>query len=111
MGVKTQQQVARLRVREVRSDQAEVRKARERRLEDLAVRVLVAIGTIADQQRIAGEALREMIDDEGLSLREAVGWCGEEISSHTAARFKRLISQASDEAGSSPNRATGNLDR
>jgi len=53
---------------------------RERRLEGLAVAVLTALGerdgAIRDTERRAGEALQTMTAEEGLSLREAVEWCG-----------------------------------
>ncbi len=88
MDAKTQRQDARRRAREARTEQDRARKAREKRLEDLAVKVLVAVDAIADQERRAGEALRVMVEEEGLSLREAVGWCGDEVSVRTAARFK-----------------------
>ena len=48
------------------------RAEREKRLEDLAVRVLVAVGerdaAVVDAERRAGQALREMTEDEGLSV-------------------------------------------
>jgi hypothetical protein len=63
--------------------QAALRKERadrERRLEALAVAVLTALGErdalVRDAERRAGQALRTMTDDEGLSLLEAVDWCG-----------------------------------
>ena len=63
--------------------QAALRKERadrERRLEGLAVAVLTALGerdgAVRDTERRAGEALRTMTAEEGLSLREAVEWCG-----------------------------------
>jgi len=63
-------------------------------LEDLAVRVLVAVlerdAAVAEAERQAGEALREMTEDEGLSVREAVEWCGDEISTREATRLRRL---------------------
>src|SRR5829696_8080113 len=53
---------------------------RERRLEALAVAVLTALGErdalVQDAERRAGQALRTMTDNEGLSVREAVDWCG-----------------------------------
>jgi hypothetical protein len=57
-----------------------VRADRERRLEDLAVEVLIALGerdeAVQDAELRAGEALRVMTVDEGLSVREAADWCG-----------------------------------
>ena len=53
---------------------------RERRLEGLAVTVLTALGerdgAVRDAERRAGPALQTMTEDEGLSVREAVEWCG-----------------------------------
>lgn len=97
MDAKTQRQDARRRAREARTEQDKARKAREKRLEDLAVKVLVAVDAVAEQERRAGEALRVMVEEEGLSLREAVGWCGDEVSVRTAARFKRLVSDRSND--------------
>lgn len=100
MSVKTQRQDARRRAREARSAPERARKAREKRLEDLAVTVLTSVDAIADHERLAGEALRVMVEEEGLSLREAASWCGDEVSVRTAARFRRLSESSSgDEAG------------
>jgi hypothetical protein len=53
---------------------------RERRLEVPAVAVLTALGErdalVQGGERRAGQALRTMADDDGLSLREAVDCCG-----------------------------------
>jgi hypothetical protein len=53
---------------------------REHRLEGLAVTVLTALGerdgAVRDAERRAGQALQTMTEDEGLSVREAVEWCG-----------------------------------
>jgi hypothetical protein len=50
----------------------------------LAVAVLTALGErdalVRDAERRAGQALRTVTDDEGLSLREAVDWCGSGIT-------------------------------
>jgi hypothetical protein len=60
----------------LRKDRAD----RERRLEGLAVAVLTALGerdaAVRDTEMRAGEALQTMTTEEGLSLREAVEWCG-----------------------------------
>jgi hypothetical protein len=53
---------------------------RERRLESLAVTVLTALGerdaAVRGTERRAGQALQTMTGDDGLSVREAVEWCG-----------------------------------
>ena len=67
---------------------------RKRRLEALAVAVLTALGErdalIRDAEQRAGQALRSMTDDEGLSLREAVDWCGSGVTVREITRLLRL---------------------
>jgi len=56
--------------------------------------VLVAIrerdAAVVEADRRAGKALREMTEDEGLSVREAIEWCGDEITTREATRLRRL---------------------
>ena len=65
---------------------------RERRLKALAVAVLTALGErdalVWDAERRAGQALRTMTDNEGLSVREAVDWCGRGV---TVREITRLL--------------------
>ena len=72
---------------------------RERRLETLAVAVLTALGerdgAVKDAERRAGEALRAM-SDEGLSVREAVEWCGTGITVREVTRLRRLAGDPQD---------------
>ena len=67
---------------------------RERRLEALAGDVLTALAErdalVRDTERRAGQALPTMTDDEGLSLREAVDWCGSGITAREITRLLRL---------------------
>ncbi len=60
----------------------------------LAVAVLTALGErdalVRDAERRAGQALRTMTDDEGLSLREAVDWCGSGVTVREITRLLRL---------------------
>lgn len=71
------------------------RAERDRRLEDLAVLVLTAIGerdvAVAAAEQRAGAAVREMTEVEGLTLREAVAWCDERVSLREATRLRRLV--------------------
>jgi hypothetical protein len=71
-----------------------VRADRERRLEALAVAVLTALGErdafVRDAERRAGQALRTMTDVEGLSVREAVDWCGSGVTVREITRLLRL---------------------
>jgi hypothetical protein len=67
---------------------------RERRLEALAIAVLAALGErdalVRDAERRAGQALRTMTDEEGLSLREAADWCGSAVTVREMTRLHRL---------------------
>jgi hypothetical protein len=73
---------------------------RERRLEALAVAVLTVLGerdgAVKDAERRAGEALRAMSVDEGLSVREAVEWCGTGITVGEVTRLRRLAGDPQD---------------
>jgi len=70
------------------------RARRDRRLEGLAVDVAVALrerdAAVAEAEHRAGEALRTLTLGEGLTLREAVGWCGPELTLREASRLRRL---------------------
>jgi len=54
----------------------------------------------ADAERRAGSTPRQMTEVEGLTLREAVEWCGEELSVREATRLRQLADTA--EQGESP---------
>jgi len=94
MSQQTIKQRARRQALEVAAGQRRERAERERRLQDLVVRVLTAVGerdaAVAEAERRAGAALRQMTGAEGLTLREAVAWCGEEISVREATRLRQL---------------------
>jgi hypothetical protein len=72
---------------------------RARRLEALAVEVLTALGerarAVQDAELRAGGALLAMIDEEGLSVREAVEWCGSIVTLREVTRLRRLADQQS----------------
>jgi hypothetical protein len=72
---------------------------RERRLEALAVEVLTALGeragAVQDAELRAGGALLAMTHDEGLSVREAVEWCGNVLTLRELTRPCRLADQHS----------------
>src|SRR5829696_2463118 len=92
------QQVVRQAARRSALDaQAVLRKERadrERRLEALAVAVLTALGErdalVRDAEQRAGQALRTMTDNEGLSVREALDWCGSGVTVREITRLLRL---------------------
>jgi len=95
MGQQSIRQEARRAALEAQSKRRRGRVEREKRLEDLAVGVLVAVrerdAAVADAECRAGQALREMTEDEGLTVREAVEWCGDEITTREATRLRRLV--------------------
>jgi hypothetical protein len=95
MGQQSIRQGARRAALDAQSKRRRERAEREKRLEDLAVRVLVALrerdAAVVDAEGRAGQALREMTEDHGLSVREAVEWCGDEISTREVARLRRLV--------------------
>ena len=70
------------------------RAERERTVIDPAEQVMVAIGerdaAVAETEKRAGPELRELTEVEGLSLSEAVEWCGETVTAREATRLRRL---------------------
>jgi len=100
-------QAARRAALEAQAARRRERAQRDRRLEAMAVSVLVAVGerdaAVADADRRAGAALRQMTDQEGLSVREAVQWCGGRISTREAARLRRLAEPTPVETAPHPN--------
>jgi hypothetical protein len=104
--VMNQQSVRQAARRAALDAQAVVRKERadrERRLEGLAVAVLTAIGerdgAVWDAERRAGEALRTMTGDEGLSVRAAAEWCGNAVTMREVTRLRRLAPDTPSGAG------------
>jgi hypothetical protein len=86
--------------------QAVLRKERtdqDRRLDGLAVVVLTALGErdalVRDAEPGARQVLLAMTDDEGLSVREAVEWCGSGVTVGEVTRLRQL---AHDRAGHDP---------
>ena len=96
-------QRARRTAREMADKRRKEREERERRVIGLAERVMVAIGerdaAVAETEKRAGEALRELTEREGPSLVEAVEWCGETVTVREATRLRRLASEPQGEGG------------
>ena len=94
MSQQTMRQKARRDARSVTSKRRAALWERARRLEDLAVQVLTALGerdaAVAKAEERAGAALREMTKVEGVTLRAAVEWCGDQIGVREATRLRRL---------------------
>lgn len=97
MSQQTIKQQARRTAREMAEKRRKEREERERRVIGLAERVMVAIGerdaAVAETEKRAGEALRELTEREGLSLGEAVEWCAETVTVREATRLRRLASE------------------
>ena len=103
MGQQSVRQTARKTALDVRAARRVARAQSERRLDTLAVEVHVALGerdvAVAAMDRRAGPALRTMTSDEGLTLREAVDWCGAGLTIREASRLRRM---AADDANDPP---------
>lgn len=76
------------------------REQREKRLSGLGVTVMVALAERDHQvsiwERQASDALRKMVEDERLTLHEAVDWCGPDLSRTEAARLRRVEQDSAD---------------
>ena len=103
MGKQTIKQRARRAALDAQARLRAERTAREKRLGDLAVQVLTAVGerdaAVASVERRAGAALAEMTEVEGLTMREAVDWCGEQINVREANRLRRLVEETKSGSG------------
>lgn len=84
MSQQTIKQQARRTAREMAEKRPQERAKREARTIDLAEQVMVAVGerdvAVAETEKRAGAALRELTEVEGLSLGEAVEWCGDTLT-------------------------------
>jgi hypothetical protein len=94
----SQRQEARRAAREVVNQRQRKRAERDKRVQDAAVRVLVALRereqAVTECERRAGEALQAMTDGEGLSLREAADWLAGVVSVAEVTRLRRLPVEA-----------------
>lgn len=94
MGKQEIRQRARQQALGVAARQRQTRVGRERRVKGLVVQILTAMGerdaVITDTERRAGVALTQLTQVEGLTLVEAVAWCGDELSMREAIRLRRL---------------------
>jgi hypothetical protein len=94
MGQQSVRQAARRSALDIQAVLRKERADREHRLEALAVVLLTALAErdahVRDTEHRAGQALRTMTEDEGLSVREAVNWCGSGITVREISRLLRL---------------------
>ena len=97
---------AQTRMRQARAEQ-------ERRRSALAVTVVTALAErdalVQACEARAGEALRTLTGQEGLSLREAVAWCGgdEQLTVREATRLRRVKAAAGEPASEPASATTG----
>src|SRR6478735_8697667 len=73
------------------------RKEKDDRCSDLGVAVVLALrerdSWVEECERRAGEALAALVEEEGLSVRDAVGWCVGAVTASEVARLRRLASE------------------
>ncbi|WP_299520927.1 hypothetical protein [uncultured Serinicoccus sp.] len=107
MGKQTARQKARRAAREGQQRLAAERREREKRLGDLGVTVAEELAqrdilVRARDERIraaevrAGKALRSMVEVEGLTVGEALRWCGAGLEAREAARLRQLAQDQSE---------------
>jgi hypothetical protein len=86
---------ARKAARDAQTKQREAARARERRVLDLATTVIAAMDerdlVVERTERRAGEALRELVDVEGLSVRDTLEACGSRLDEREATRLRRIV--------------------
>lgn len=96
--VQSVRQVARRAALEAQAKMREQRVEREKRLSARGVDVMVALGerdeAVRRCEQRAGEALRKMTTVDGLSLDEAIVWCGQRLSRREAARLCAAVQGA-----------------
>jgi hypothetical protein len=84
----------------VQAARRDARAKREGRLDRLAIEVHVALmerdAAIAATERRVGEALRAMTGNEALSIRQAVEWCGGQLTVREATRLRRIVTKSAD---------------
>lgn len=72
------------------------RQERDKRLAGIAMDVLVALGerdaAVAKYEQRAGAALRQLLDDENLTVAEVRQWCGPGLTRQEIARLRRSLS-------------------
>lgn len=70
------------------------RQERDKRLAAITVEVLVALGerdaAVVRYEQRASAALRQLLDDEQLTLAEVALWCGPSLTRQEIARLRRL---------------------
>ena len=107
MGKQGARQAAR---REALESQAKLRArqvAKERRLSRLGLRVSGAVrerdAAVAKYDQRAAAALIEMVDQEGVTWKEAAAWCGVGVSAGDVIKLRRLAKASRAPSSSDPS--------
>ena len=96
MGQQSIRQAARRAALDAQAQRRRERAERDKRIEAIALDVVAALAereaSVAQCETRAGEALRMLTVGEGLTLREAVEWCGgqEQLTVREATRLRTL---------------------
>ena len=96
MGERSERLSARRAALDAQTAHRRERQGRDRRIDALAVEVLVALGERDAAERRAGELLQTMIDRAQLSLRQAVAWLGGPVTVRGATRLLELAQSDGD---------------
>ena len=112
MGQQSMRQAARRAALDAQAQRRRERAERDKRIEALAVDVLTAIAerkaAVAQCDLRAGHALRQMFDDEGLSLAQVGEWCGVEVPRNELVRLRKLAEAERTAREESIREAQGN---
>ena len=68
--------------------------AQDRRRRDLAVKVMIGLKERDACELDAARALRRLVEDEKLTMKEAIQWCGGELTVSQGSRLKALAADA-----------------
>jgi hypothetical protein len=94
MGQQSIRQAARRAALDAQAQRRRERAERDKRIEALALDVLTALeerkAAIANCDRRAGQALRDLTEREGLSIGQAAEWCAGELTNREVARLMRI---------------------
>lgn len=86
---------ARRAARDAQTKRREAARQREQRVLDLATTVIAAVEerdqVVERTEHSAAEALRELVDVQGLSVRETLEVCGGRIDEREATRLRRIV--------------------
>lgn len=98
MGQQSTRQAARRAALDAQAQRRRERAERDKRIEALTVDVLTALeerkAAIADCDCRAGLTLKKLTQEEGLSVKETIDWCGGEVTNREIARLIRTAERS-----------------